>query len=128
MTDYPPPAEAEGPDEIDPKFLATGVKMELLLKNPASYIMAEDTNVKIWLVPDKKFLEWSDVPLIADPANCEHCFSACAECSDSWGIDYYIRVFVMYEGEWKMVWMTPDHPDNPFPPEDGNSPPLYNIN
>jgi hypothetical protein len=156
MTDYPSPSEAEGPEEIDPATLATDVKMELLLRNPESWTIDTDGKLKcvnyhevcgechtskecrqsethrtdddcdhrVYSV-DPKWLEWSGVPLVADPDNCGHGFSACADCSNDWGLDYFLRIFVM-DGDWKMVWMSPDHPDNPFPEAD-DGPPIYNI-
>ena len=111
--------EIEGPDEVDPAHLAQDVRAELLLRDPCSYIENDD-GTKTHIVPESRWLEWSSVPLIADPANCEHGYSVCAECADSWGQDWFIKFF--YNDE--LVWMSPDHPDAD---PDGGNPPIYNL-
>jgi hypothetical protein len=108
-------------DKIDPAYLALEWRCDMLLKDPSSYIMAEDTNVKVWLVPDKRFLEWSETPLVTDPEHCPHTFSVCSECANSWGQDYWIRFIDIATGT--QVWISPDHPDHGGESE---TPPLFN--
>ncbi len=110
--DYPD--EPEGPDEINPAFLAEGKRAEVLLRNPESWT-EDDKGNRTFIVPEGKWLEWSEVPLIENVWNCRHGYSICAECADSWGQDYFIRFW----SDDKVVWLSPDHPDHPdYQPRD----------
>lgn len=106
VTDYHD--DPEGPEEIDPAYLAEGKRAEVLLRNPEVYVRNND-GTTTHLLPSVNSLTWSEVPLVADPDNCRHGFSMCAECADDWGIDHYIRFF---DGD-VCVWLSPDHPDHP---------------
>ena len=126
MTDYPEPDKAEGPDEINPEWLvpAEEVRIQLLLKHPESYRTDDDGKVlEDSLEVDPKWLNWSGVPLVRHSENCGHTFSVCSECADTWGIDYFMRIFYHEE----LTWMSPDHPDNPFGGEAGDQPPIWHI-
>lgn len=117
MPSYPDP---EDPKEVPPEYLAKDVVCQLLLKDPSSYLSNEDGTERTMLVPDPKWLEWSPVPIVADPAECYHTYTVCAECADSWGQDYYMKIF--YKGE--HAWTSPDHPDG-SPGDD--TPPIWNV-
>lgn len=114
----------EGPEEIDPKHLAQGIRVEGLLRNPESYIQNED-GTKTHIVPDASALEWSKIPLIADPSDCEHGFSCCMDCTNDWEVDYFIRILVQdtrqgHTSDWIEAWRSVDHPD--ADPNQGDSP------
>lgn len=105
--------EPEGPEDINPDHLADGKRAEVLLRNPG-VAQVNDDGSRTELAPNPRWLEWGPVPLIADPANCRHGFSMCAECADEWGIDHYIRFWSTDpDGSEHVVWLSPDHPDHP---------------
>lgn len=86
---------------VDPDRLT----VDLLLKNPSVAVIEPD-GTRTELAPDPRWLDWSTVPLIADPQTCEHVETLCAECADSWGIDYYMKISV----DGRVVWTSPDMP------------------
>ncbi len=123
MSDYPAPADVEGPEEVNPAFIAKDWRAEVLIKDPSCYIQNTD-GTQTHLVPEAQWLVWGEVPLVADPSNCGHGFSMCMECADSWGTDYWIR-FIERTTD-AVIWISPDHPDAGG--DQGENPPLYNIN
>ena len=90
---------------VDPAHLAENAKAMILLKDPSAYTVTPDGDM-IFDAPNPKWLEWSEIPLIADPGNCGHVFSMCYTCADSWGIDHYLK---LYQDD-QLVYFSPDLP------------------
>jgi hypothetical protein len=77
-----------------PKALVT-----VLLKNPEVTTKEGEA-----IVPDPKSLEWSIIRLIEDPNECEHVQTCCSSCTNTWAIDYYVRI-------WSLEHCDPEDPD-----------------
>ncbi len=84
-----------------PSFSVDDITFEVLLRDPSGELPDGTA-----LVPDAAALSWSKVPLVPDPAACEHAETVCSECADDWGIDHFCRVSVAG----RLVWASDDAP------------------
>jgi hypothetical protein len=82
MTDYPPPDEVEGPEDVDPAFVSKRYKVDMLIRAPEFYTKDDDGNFTVLHVPPT-WLDWSPTPLIMDPTNCGHGFTICTVCCEN---------------------------------------------
>lgn len=74
-------------------FIPEGFKLQMILRSPDYY----DVEGNLCINPE--WIEWEDVkpdfivdPIMGDTRVCEHTFTCCIECADSWILDWMFRV------------------------------------